>query len=242
MRFWQCPILTMTFYPGNKLLNTTKIYWFVSDVGSCSASNGLLCSHDVQIWNIDYHLDYNDRSKDALCTRAMNIFSKQPSVPWDAPVTRELACQTIICSSSLPRQTMWYMRTLVPEAGISGRDKSLHPTVNCGMQLLIPVRDTCFWHQSPHMMMYPGLVPRHIMCDFTWGDITVSVRQSYMHMEQLPIGKLNMKGIWISCLFLIMLLILFHLGKMLTWFLFAIMYWVQNQFTSVSGDFSRHCL
>ena len=43
-------------------------------------------------------------------------------------------------------------RTLVPEAGISGRDKKLHPTVFCGMQLFIPAWDTCFWHQSPQIM------------------------------------------------------------------------------------------
>ena len=39
------------------------------------------------------------------------------------------------------------MRTLAP-AGISNRDKELHPKVNCGIWLLIPA---CFWHQSHHI-------------------------------------------------------------------------------------------
>ena len=43
------------------------------------------------------------------------------------------------------------LRTLVPEAGISCRDKLLHPTVFCVMQLLILAWNTCFWHQCPHM-------------------------------------------------------------------------------------------
>ena len=34
------------------------------------------------------------------------------------------------------------MRTLLPEAGILSRDKYLHPTKYCGMQLLIPAWDT----------------------------------------------------------------------------------------------------
>ena len=37
------------------------------------------------------------------------------------------------------------------EASVPGRDKYLHPTENCGMQLLIPAWDTCFWHQSPQL-------------------------------------------------------------------------------------------
>ena len=47
--------------------------------------------------------------------------------------------------------TIQYMRTLLPEAGISRRDTYLHPTVNCEMKLLIPAWDTCFWLQSPHI-------------------------------------------------------------------------------------------
>ena len=43
-----------------------------------------------------------------------------------------------------------YLKTLVPETGISGRD--LHPTVFFGMQLFIPAWDTSFWHQSPHLI------------------------------------------------------------------------------------------
>ena len=43
-----------------------------------------------------------------------------------------------------------YLRISVPEAGISGRDKELHPTVFCGMQLLIPAWDNGFWCQSLH--------------------------------------------------------------------------------------------
>ena len=36
-------------------------------------------------------------------------------------------------------------------AVMSGRDKWLHPTVVCGMQLLIYASDTCSWCQSPHI-------------------------------------------------------------------------------------------
>ena len=36
----------------------------------------------------------------------------------------------------------------MPEAGVSGRDNWLHPTVLCGMQLLI--RAWNIWHQGPH--------------------------------------------------------------------------------------------
>ena len=35
------------------------------------------------------------------------------------------------------------------EAAVSGLDKWLHPTVFCGMQLLIHAWDTCLWRQSP---------------------------------------------------------------------------------------------
>ena len=45
------------------------------------------------------------------------------------------------------------MRTLVPEAGISGKDKQLHATEYCRMQLLIPSWDTCFWHHNPHIIL-----------------------------------------------------------------------------------------
>ena len=38
----------------------------------------------------------------------------------------------------------YHMKSLVPEAGISGKDKYLQPTVFCGMQLLIFSWDTCF--------------------------------------------------------------------------------------------------
>ena len=44
-----------------------------------------------------------------------------------------------------------YMRTLLPEAGISGKDKLMHPTEYCGMQLLITAWDICFLHQSPYI-------------------------------------------------------------------------------------------
>ena len=48
-----------------------------------------------------------------------------------------------------------YMWTLLPEAGISGGDKLLHPTVFCGMQLLIPAWDPCFWQQGSHIWCIP---------------------------------------------------------------------------------------
>ena len=48
---------------------------------------------------------------------------------------------------------IYYMKTLATEAVISGRDKWLHPTEYCGMQLQIPVWDTCFWHRSPHIWL-----------------------------------------------------------------------------------------
>ena len=41
---------------------------------------------------------------------------------------------------------------LVQEAGISDRDKQLHPTEYCGVQLLIPAWNTGFWRQSCHIM------------------------------------------------------------------------------------------
>ena len=37
-------------------------------------------------------------------------------------------------------------------AGVSGRDRWLHPTVFCGMQMLVRAWDACFWRQSPHML------------------------------------------------------------------------------------------
>ena len=57
------------------------------------------------------------------------------------------------------------MSTLAPEAGISGRDKLLHPTEYCGMQLPIPAWDTSIWHQSPHMSYHgssTGTVTRFV--------------------------------------------------------------------------------
>ena len=55
--------------------------------------------------------------------------------------------------------------SLYKEAGISGRDKQWHPTGHCGMQLLIPAWDTCFWHRSPHL--YPAVL-REI---FNWSEL-----------------------------------------------------------------------
>ena len=53
--------------------------------------------------------------------------------------------------SRLHRPTVWrmkihicYTKALVPETGFSSKDKYLHPTVNCGIKLLIPAWDTCF--------------------------------------------------------------------------------------------------
>ena len=43
--------------------------------------------------------------------------------------------------------------TLVPDAGISSRDKEIHTTVICEMQLLIPAWNTCVWHQSSQVLV-----------------------------------------------------------------------------------------
>ena len=45
------------------------------------------------------------------------------------------------------------LKTLVPEAGISSRDKLLHPTEYCGMQLFTSAWYTCFWRQSHEKVM-----------------------------------------------------------------------------------------
>ena len=81
---------------------------------------------------------------------------------------RHILCKTALSSSSwntiwyYPKWKLtkhhWYLTNLVSEAGISYRDKQLHPTVFCGMQLLDPVWHTCFWHQSPHLI--------HSMCSY----------------------------------------------------------------------------
>ena len=50
---------------------------------------------------------------------------------------------------------LWYSDTsvtLAPVAGVSGGDRWLHPTVFCGMQLLVRAWDVCFWCQSPQML------------------------------------------------------------------------------------------
>ena len=58
----------------------------------------------------------------------------------------------LICMAmDVTNDAWWYLWTLVPEAGIPGRDKWLHLTVFCEMQLFIPAWDTCFWCQSPHL-------------------------------------------------------------------------------------------
>ena len=44
----------------------------------------------------------------------------------------------------LPGIWSYDMKTLAPEACISGRDKWLHPTVFCGMQLLIPAWESLY--------------------------------------------------------------------------------------------------
>ena len=41
-----------------------------------------------------------------------------------------------------------YMRTLASEPGNSGTDKQLLPIEYCGIQIIIPAWDTCFWRQS----------------------------------------------------------------------------------------------
>ena len=46
---------------------------------------------------------------------------------------------------------MGYMRTLMLKAGISNRDKLMHPTEYSGMQLFIPAWDTCFWYQRTYI-------------------------------------------------------------------------------------------
>ena len=45
-----------------------------------------------------------------------------------------------------------HLRTLVPEAGISGRKKQLHPTEFGRIQLFVPAWDIFFWLQSPHFV------------------------------------------------------------------------------------------
>ena len=70
----------------------------------------------------------------------------------DVPLQRDPIYMSInILRGELCSVVSWEMRALAPEADISNRDKWLHPTVNCGIQLLIPAWDTCFWHQSPYM-------------------------------------------------------------------------------------------
>ena len=50
------------------------------------------------------------------------------------------------------------LRTSAPEAGISGREKYLHPTVLCGMLLLMHAWDNCFWHKSPHLFLMINII------------------------------------------------------------------------------------
>ena len=47
-----------------------------------------------------------------------------------------------------------YMTTFKHKACISGRNKQFHPTLFCGMQLLILAWATCFWHQSHHISQW----------------------------------------------------------------------------------------
>ena len=54
--------------------------------------------------------------------------------------------------AAMYRECSAYVRTLAPVAGVSGGDRWLHPTVFCGMQLLVRAWDVCLWCQSPHML------------------------------------------------------------------------------------------
>ena len=54
--------------------------------------------------------------------------------------------------TAMYRECSAYLRTLAPVAGVSGGDRWLHPTVFCGMQLLVRAWDVCFWCQSPQML------------------------------------------------------------------------------------------
>ena len=72
-----------------------------------------------------------------------------PLSPCDSLATHGCSPNIRVSISNLvPMLEMW---TLLPEACISSRDKWLHPTEYCGMQLHIPGRVTCFWQQSPHI-------------------------------------------------------------------------------------------
>ena len=43
------------------------------------------------------------------------------------------------------------MRSVVPEAGMKGKDKYLYPTVYVRCKLCVHALDTCFWHNTSHM-------------------------------------------------------------------------------------------
>ena len=88
----------------------------------------------------------------ALC--CVNYEIKPNDIEKDSFKLLHCGNHTIVCCKKINSDgygLIDHMGTLSSEAGISGRDKQQHPTVFCGMQLLIPAWDTCFWWQSPHI-------------------------------------------------------------------------------------------
>ena len=69
------------------------------------------------------------------------------------------------------RECSAYLRTLAPVAGVSGGGRWLHPTVWCGMQLLVRAWDVCFWCQSPQMLTLIFIILIFTILDAKWIDL-----------------------------------------------------------------------
>ena len=73
--------------------------------------------------------------------------------------------------TAMYRECSAYVRTLAPVAGVSGGDRWLHPTVFCGMQLLVRAWDVCFWCQSPQMLTLIFMILIFTILDAKWIDL-----------------------------------------------------------------------
>ena len=104
---------------------------------------------------------YDDRPVLSECRKEMCRF-----LSWV-----HFVCLPYSRDTAMYRECFAYVRTLAPVAGVSGGDRWLHPTVLCGMQLLVRAWDVCVWCQIPQMLTLIFMILILTILDAKWIDL-----------------------------------------------------------------------